>query len=194
MEMPEESGSITPIPELFTYHIFGEPRELDDWLRDPDSYSFAISGLVERPQKLTLAQIRGDFEEVSADMVLQCTTNVHWGRVRFTGPRLLDVLEAAGPTTEATKLAIYGADGFDTDLGLEEIRREPDAFLIAHRMNDEPITDDHGFPVRLTARGRYGYKWCKWLSEIEAVDHDYKGHYEGRRGWSDAGIRGESII
>ena len=51
----------------------------------------------------------------------------------------------------------------------------------------------HGFPIRITADGRYGYKWCKWPVEIEAVDYDYKGHYEGKRRWSDKGIRGTRV-
>ena len=61
-------------------------------------------------------------------------------------------------------------------------------------MNGEPLPADHGFPVRATADGRYGYKWCKWLSAVELVDYDFKGHYEGRRRWSDAGIRGQPVM
>lgn len=49
---------------------------------------------------------------------------------------------------------------------------------------------DHGFPLRLTADGKYGFNWCKWLTEVE---YDYKGHYEGKRGWSDAGTRGQPV-
>jgi hypothetical protein len=45
----------------------------------------------------------------------------------------------------------------------------------------------------MTADERYGYKWPKWLIEICLVDYDYKGHYEGRRGWSDKGVRGQPV-
>jgi len=62
-------------------------------------------------------------------------------------------------------------------------------------MNDagEPLTGDHGFPVRITADGKYGYKWCKWLVEIELVDYDHKGHYEGKGRWSDQATRGNPV-
>ena len=193
MPDPESTPGITPIDELFTYHIFGIPGAYEDWERDLDAYSLGITGLVEAPMQLSVSQIRDDFPPVSADMVLQCMTNVHWGRIRVTGARLWDVLERAGPAAEAQKVAIHGADGFDTDLRLEEIAGEPDAFLLAYAMNGEPLTRDHGFPIRLTADGKYGYKWCKWLAEVEVVDYDYKGHYEGNRGWSDAATRGQSV-
>ena len=55
------------------------------------------------------------------------------------------------------------------------------------------VASEHGFPIRLTADGKYGYKWCKWLSQIEVVDHDYKGHYEGKRRWSDEATRGTKV-
>ena len=193
MSLPEHDPRITATAELFTYHIFGLPAELDAWQADPTSYSLAVTGLVDSPLRLSLAQLRDGFEPVSGDMVLQCMTNVHWGRVHWTGARLLDVLERSGVREAAWKVALRGAEGFDTDLRLDEVRQEPDAFLLAYAMNDEPLTPDHGFPVRVAADGRYGYKWCKWLTEIELVDSDYKGHYEGARRWSDAATRGQPV-
>jgi len=193
MATPDSSSGLTPIADLFTYHIFGLPAELDAWQRDPSSYSLSISGLVDRPTTLSLASIQRDFEPVSADMVIQCMTNVHWGRIHFTGARLLDVLDSVGVAGDATKIGLRGAEGFETDLLVDEVRETPDAFLLAYAMNDEPVTPDHGFPIRLTADGKYGYKWCKWLTEIELVDHDIKGHYEGNRGWSDTATRGEPV-
>jgi len=193
LESPESTPGITHIKELFTYHIFGLPRELGQWQDDIGSYSLAVTGLVDTPVQLSLAQIRRDFEPIAADMVLQCMTNIHWGRVHFTGARLLDVLDYVGVSDEAWKIALRGADGFDTDLTIDEVRSAPHAYLLAYAMNDEPVTPDHGFPIRLTADGKYGYKWCKWLTEIELVDYDFKGHYEGKRQWSDLAMRGEPV-
>ena len=193
MSLPEEQTGITPVPELFTYHIFGTPDDLESWQRDIDSYRLAMAGLVGAPALLSVADIRQDYAAVSGDMVLQCMTNVHWGRIHLTGARLVDVLDRLEPAEGATKLAIRGADGFDTDLWIQDLRQQPDAFLLAYEMNDEPIPPDHGYPIRLTADGMYGYKWCKWLREIEVVDHDYKGHYEGKRRWSDAAKRGTRV-
>ena len=193
MSTPESDPRITPVSALFSYHIFGTPRELTRWQKDVDAYVLAVDGLVENSLRLSLAQIRELFEPVTGDMVLQCMTNVHWGRIRFTGARLLDALNYAGLAEGASKVAFRGGEGFDTDLWIEEIRERPDAFLLAYVMNDEPLASDHGFPIRLTADGKYGFKWCKWLTEVKVVDYDYKGHYEGKRGWSDAAVRGRPV-
>ena len=193
MSLPEDQPGLTAVPDLFTYHIFGTPRDLDRWQSDVDTYWLSITGLVKETRQISVDQARKSYEPVTGDMVLQCMTNVHWGRIRFTGPRLVDVLDDVGLTDGAKKLAIRGADGFATDLCLEEVREEPEAYLLAYEMNGEPIPPDHGYPLRLTADGRYGYKWCKWLSVIEAVDHDFRGHYEGKRRWSDAGKRGTKV-
>ena len=193
MRLPEDDNSITPIEELFTYHIFGLPHELKRWQKDIHSYFLAITGLVYPPVQLSLSQVRDDFESVSTDIVLQCMTNVHWGRIRFTGTRLLDVLTYAGLSPEAYKIALHGADGFDTDLRIDEIQERPRAFLLAYAMNDVPLPPGHGFPLRMTADDKYGYKWCKWLIEVEVIAYDYKGHYEKRRGWSDEATRGQPV-
>jgi len=193
MSRPEDIPGITPVSDLFTYHIFGTPPEARRFQEDPAAYALTISGLVEPPARLSLDDIRSDFEPVTADMVLQCMTNVHWGRIRVTGAKLVDVLERVGVPAGAVKVAARGADGFDTNLRLDDIRARPGAFLLAYAMNDAPLPVEHGFPVRLASDGKYGYKWPKWLVELKLVDYDYKGHYEGKRGWSDAGTRGRRV-
>lgn len=175
------------------YHIFGFPPALKDWQSRPSTYSLSISGLVETPTSLSLKTIREMFPPVSAMTILQCMTMVHWGRVEIRGARLAEVLEHAGIQSGAVKAAFRGGEGFTTDLSVLEIQANPSRFILAYEMNGEPLTADHGFPVRLVADGKYGYKWCKWLTNIELVDFDFKGHYEGKRGWSDAARRGEPV-
>jgi DMSO/TMAO reductase YedYZ molybdopterin-dependent catalytic subunit len=51
-------------------------------------------------------------------------------------------------------------------------------------MNGEPLSPDHGFPVRMIVPPIYGMKNVKWLERIELVDHDFKGYWQ-TRGWSD---------
>ena len=193
MSSPEKTPGITPVGELFTYHIFGMPAGCRRHFDDPASYSLRVTGLVEAGLELSLDELRTDFEAVSAEMILQCMTNVHWGRIGITGARLADVIDRAGVADGAVKVALRGADGFASDLRLDEIRAEADAFLIAYAMNGEPLEPGHGYPVRMASDGRYGYKWPKWLTEVELVDYDFRGHYEGRRGWSDEGVRGEPV-
>jgi DMSO/TMAO reductase YedYZ molybdopterin-dependent catalytic subunit len=51
-------------------------------------------------------------------------------------------------------------------------------------MNGEPLTAEHGFPVRLLVPGIYGMKNVKWITGIETVNYDLKGYWQ-RRGWDD---------
>ena len=193
MKLPEDSDEMTRVEDLFVYHIFGEPPALGKWQAHPETFSFEIKGLVESPRTFSAKDIRDEFAPVTAVVVLQCMTRIHWGRLRVRGARLLDVINSVGPKPSAVKAAIFGGEGFTTDLFLDEIRREPERFILAYEMNDECLTGDHGFPLRVVAEGKYAYKWCKWLTKIEIVDYDFKGHYEGKRHWSDKATRGEPV-
>ncbi len=193
MSRPEDTPGITEVPRLFTYHIFGTPSALRSWRRDISSWTLSVHGLVREPRRYSLHDLRSSFEPVTLEAILQCMTNIHWGRVRMRGARALDVLLDAGLEDSATKVGLRGGEGFTTDWFLEEVRKNPDLFLLVYEINDSPLTPEHGYPVRSAAKGKYGFKWCKWLTEMEAVDYDYKGHYEGRRGWSDLGIRGRPV-
>ena len=48
---------------------------------------------------------------------------------------------------------------------------ELDNLLLATQVGDEPLTQGHGYPVRLVIRGRRGYDWVKWVTALE-VSHE----------------------
>ena len=56
--------------------------------------------------------------------------------------------------------------------------------LVAYMMNDEPLPFNHGFPARLIIPGLFGEKHTKWLTTLEAVDHDFLGYWQ-QKGWGD---------
>jgi DMSO/TMAO reductase YedYZ molybdopterin-dependent catalytic subunit len=194
MSLPEDVPGITPTTDLFRYDIFGLPAELRKWSADPSLFRLKVDGCVERENTINLKNLRSDFEPVQIAAVLQCMTRVHWGRVVVRGARLWDILQACGVQTQAEKIALHGAEGFSTDLFLREVAEEPARFLLVYEMNEEPLTGVHGFPVRMAAIGKYAYKWCKWLVRISLLNYDFKGHYEGKRGWSDTATRGARVV
>jgi len=103
-------------------------------------------------------------------------------------------LERVKPSSTATKMAFSSADGFTTNLKLDYVRGMRDEpVLLAYAMNGVPIPLEHGYPIRLASPGKYGFKWPKWLTGIDFVDYDAKGHYEGRRGWNDDAERGKPV-
>jgi hypothetical protein len=124
--------------------------------------------------------------EVGGDLV---------GNARWTGVRLVDVLDQAGVRPEATQIVGRSVDGwtsgFPTELAYDG--RDP---LIAVGMNGEPLPARHGFPARLIVPGLYGYvSATKWLAEIELTRWEDFDAYWVPRGWSKEGpIKTQSRI
>ncbi len=72
-----------------------------------------------------------------------------------------DLLEAAPPKAEATHVMLTSYDGYTTNLPLEDFASE-DAILATH-WQGEPITTEHGGPMRLVVPHLYFWKSAKWL-------------------------------
>jgi DMSO/TMAO reductase YedYZ molybdopterin-dependent catalytic subunit len=107
--------------------------------------------------------------------------------VPWTGVKLSDLLAVAGLKPEGKALRFLSFDGaYSESLTLDQGRR--DDVLVAYQMHDKPISDAHGGPVRLYVAPMYGYKSCKWLSEIQVVDAVVDGYWENRGYDTDAFI------
>jgi Oxidoreductase molybdopterin binding domain len=104
------------------------------------------------------------------------------GNAKWTGTPLLPFLEQAGIQTDAVEFAMRGADWYETTLPIKEVMR-PEVRLV-HRMNDESLTAQHGFPVRIMIPGHFGQKQPKWLVGIEAIARQKTGFWENQ-GWSN---------
>ena len=95
----------------------------------------------------------------------------------WKGVPLKTILERAGVKPCAMKTAIYGADGFTSDLLLEDAFR-PEV-IVAYQLNNEPIEKGEALPPnRLVVPAQWGYKWVEGIVKIEAVDYDFRGVYE----------------
>jgi len=59
--------------------------------------------------------------------------------------------------------------------------------LMAYKMNGLPLSPERGAPFQLVAESKWGYKWVKWITEIELSDDvGYEGYWESR-GFSNSG-------
>jgi DMSO/TMAO reductase YedYZ molybdopterin-dependent catalytic subunit len=98
--------------------------------------------------------------------------------VSWSGVTLASLLEQAQPLPEATAVQFVSFDGTYTEsLTLTQARR-PDV-LVADTLGSDPISRAHGGPVRLVVAPMYGYKSCKWLSEVRLVPRLVPGYWEG---------------
>jgi DMSO/TMAO reductase YedYZ molybdopterin-dependent catalytic subunit len=165
-------GGLIPGGNRFRlYTITGE------FLQIPDSeYRLTVSGLVDRPLVLTVADLQA-MPRTKLVRDFQCVTGWRVANVHWEGVRLSDVLEAAGLRANAKALAFDSYDGADTESLTLSQARLPDV-LVAYRMLGAPITPEHGGPVRLYAARMYGYKSIKWLSAIRVVEDAEPGFWE----------------
>lgn len=174
---------ITPVGKFYTVS-----KNIFDPAIDAKTWKLVVKGKVERPYDLTLEELRR-LPSVSKPHTLMCISNEIGGdlisNATWKGVSLKVVLDRAGVRPGATKLVLRGRDGYADSFPLSTALL--DGTMVAYEMNGKPLERQHGFPVRALVMGLYGIKNVKWLSELEVVDHDYKGYWQAR-GWTDSAM------
>lgn len=146
--------------------------------RTAESYRLTVSGLVSRPATYTLAELQA-MPQTQLVSDFQCVTGWRVPDVHWSGVRLSDLLDAAGPVAAAGAVRFRSFDGTYTESMTLDQARRPDV-LVALQMLGGPVTHDHGGPVRIYAASLYGYKSTKWLSNIELTHAAVPGYWEQR--------------
>jgi DMSO/TMAO reductase YedYZ molybdopterin-dependent catalytic subunit len=189
-------GVVMPNAHFYVRNHFQIP------MLDPSTWRLDVSGLVERPLRLTLRDLH-NMRSQTLVVTLECAGN---GRSRFappiegekwnlgavstaewTGVPLVEVLDRAGMKTQAREVVFRGADAgtvagrteaihFERSLKLDDARGS-DA-LLAYAMNGEPLPIQHGYPLRVIVPGWYAVTSVKWLTEIEVIDHPFGGQFQ----------------
>jgi DMSO/TMAO reductase YedYZ molybdopterin-dependent catalytic subunit len=174
---------LTPTASFYRIDINLEPPRI----READ-WRLAIGGLVDQPLALTLAELRA-MPSVSQVATLECISNPVGGDLigtcLWTGVRLSDVLARAKLRPEARAIHLRAADGFYESVSAADLA-DPRTLLV-YAMNREPLTDVHGFPLRIYIPNRHGMKLPKWIIQLHASDRDGPGYWVDR-GWSATAI------
>ncbi|MDQ3779053.1 MAG: sulfite oxidase [Chloroflexota bacterium] len=207
LDQPEPN----PVPEVIVQQLDWE--RLDSWLTPPDQFfvikhyneptlnerdwRLEISGLVEQPMTLTLADLQAR-ERQEVAFTMECSGNSGLpffnggvGNATWAGTPLAPLLDEAGVLEPGIEVVFWGADAGEQTWGemtiTEQFARSmslSDALnadtLLVYEMNGEPLPNLHGFPVRLIAPGWYGVANVKWLTRIEVRDARYQGHFMAR--------------
>ena len=164
---------------------------------DGETYRLPITGLVEEPLELSLAQLREEFAAQEQIVTLACISNRVGGSListtRWTGARLSAVLERAKPLAGAGYLRIDAADNFFEWVSLEQIRADP-RIMLCYDWDGQALLPKHGFPLRIYLPDIYGMKQPKWITRFELVEEWGEGYWV-RRGWDEvARMRATAVI
>ena len=142
---------------------------------DPDTWDLRVTGLVDSP--LTLS-----WKEFNALPKIQRTSDFHcvtrWSRFdnHWDGVAFRELLARVHPKPEAAYVLVHAEQGFTANVPLADLDREE--VLLATHHDGEPLTAEHGYPLRLIVPHLYAWKSVKWLRGLEFLDHDAPGFWE----------------
>jgi DMSO/TMAO reductase YedYZ molybdopterin-dependent catalytic subunit len=145
---------------------------------DIGSYQLNVSGLVEKPKSYSYDEIIGENQNYKKVVTLNCVEG--WSAtILWEGVLVKELIAKSGPLTDAKVVIFHAYDGYTTSLPLEYIA--DNNIIMAHKMNEISLPPERGFPFQLVAESKWGYKWIKWVTEIELSDDvNYKGYWESR--------------
>ena len=142
---------------------------------DPERWDFRIHGLTDAEARFTWKEFNQlPQSEVEADF--HCVTR--WSRFdnRWQGVLARDLLARARLQPAARFALIHAEQGFTANLPLKDLLRPTSIFALRH--DGEPLTADHGYPLRLIVPHLYAWKSVKWVRAIELLDQDAAGFWE----------------
>ena len=105
--------------------------------------------------------------------------------ILWEGFLVRDLIDRSKIPQTAKTIIFRAVDGYSTSFPLNYIFTKD--IIMAYKMNGVVLPPERGFPFQLVAEDKFGYKWIKWITEIEfSSDANYKGFWESR-GFSNTG-------
>ena len=140
-----------------------------------DGWTLRIFGEVENTVELTWEQFN-ELPRTSNVQDIHCVTR--WSRfdTPFEGVSWSELAKLVRPKPTARFVIAHAEAGFTSNFPLSFLEGE-NALLATHG-DGEPLTPDHGYPLRLVIPGKYFWKSAKWLRGIELSANDKPGFWE----------------
>ena len=186
-----QTGSLAPVEvkeyqgeKLSSINDFRENSIAGPQYVDADKYRLKITGLVKNPQEYKYADVITNYKGYEKLVTLDCVEG--WSvKILWEGVLVKDLLAKAEPLPSAKVIIFHAYDGYTTSFPIEYILDND--IIMAYKMNGAVIPPERGFPFQLVAESKWGYKWIKWITQIELSDDvNYKGYWE-QRGYSNTG-------
>ncbi len=183
MPAPGTRPEITSNADFYRIDINALPPRVN-----ADTWRLQIDGLVDKPLTLSLDDLRAR-PAISQVVTLECISNPLGGDLTSTaqivGIPFKTILAEAGLQSTARAAYITSTDGYFETVVMSDIQDE--RTLLFYEMNGEPLSAEHGFPLRIYIPNRFGMKQPKWIEHIALVDQERPGYWV-ERGWDNAAI------
>jgi DMSO/TMAO reductase YedYZ molybdopterin-dependent catalytic subunit len=156
-----------------------------------ENYTLKITGLINKQKNYSYDNILENFKKYEKIITLFCVEG--WSaKILWEGILIKDILKEVEPKSDAKIVIFHAYDGYTTSLPIDYI--EEKNIIIAYKMNNVTLLPERGFPFQLVAESKWGYKWIKWITEIEISENEYyKGYWESR-GYSNNANLNESFF
>ena len=168
----DQSDRVPPKQHLskgFPVLTYGETPQvsIEDW-------QLKVWGLVQ-PKTFSWSEMMAmPKSNFTADF--HCVT--HWSKldVQWTGIKVTDFMQFVEVDPQAIHIMEHCYGGYTTNISIEDFLREENFF--AYQVFDEPLSADHGGPLRLVVPHLYAWKSGKWINGLEFLDHEELGFWE----------------
>jgi DMSO/TMAO reductase YedYZ molybdopterin-dependent catalytic subunit len=142
---------------------------------DLATWTLRVFGEVEQELELTWEQLNA-LPRTENTQDIHCVTR--WSRfdARFSGVHWRELAKLVRPKPSAHFVIAHAEAGFTANVPLSYL--EDDAALLVTQADGEPLTPEHGYPLRLVIPGKYFWKSAKWLRGIELSSVDKPGFWE----------------
>ena len=140
-----------------------------------DTWDLRVWGAVEQPLRVDWDTFR-ELPRKAIVVDIHCVTR--WSRLDavFAGVAIQHVTAAARPTSAARFVTIHAEQGYSTSVPIEVL--DDDDVILADSADGEPLTPEHGYPLRLVLPKRYFWKSAKWIRGLEFRTEDQLGFWE----------------
>ena len=155
------------------------------------TYRLQVQGLVRNPKSYTYGEVVGGFQSYQKVLTLDCVEG--WSvTILWKGVLVRDLINEAGALPNAKVVILRAYDGYSTSFPIDYLMNNN--IMVAYNVNNITLPAESGWPFQLVAESKWGYKWIKWITEIElSNDTSFRGYWESR-GYTNSGDRNSTSL
>jgi DMSO/TMAO reductase YedYZ molybdopterin-dependent catalytic subunit len=142
---------------------------------DLATWRLEFDGLLDEPAGFSWDEFMA-LPQISTENDIHCVTT--WSKFDnvWTGVSVLELFSHLKIKPDAKAVMIHSYGGYTTNLPIGDVAREGNLFAVTH--NGEPLSKEHGWPVRLVVPHLYFWKSAKWIKGMHFIPENKPGFWE----------------